>query len=276
MSSLSILAGQDKLDRERLTQKILELSEDDLSKLYKELNIRGGLEKIDRRERYINDPPLPQQNFCLHSFVPSKGSKPDKDGVYGWLKCRGTFNTQMEMDQRAEQIIRNVDSFHHIFHGKVGVPFPFSLDPKYVEDTVEIDIRNKARKDASEDMKRIKNEDKRVVKELKEAEQRLMEDVSEDKEEDPLDDYITKRVKRATLIFTLIETRAKMDKMIKTLRSSEDYVNNLDKEIPQLKKDCMKKYTEARERSGIKTDTESKDNMVYYIMRDLPEGIYEF
>jgi hypothetical protein len=277
MSSLSILAKHDKLDRDEIKNKqsIIKMTDDELSLAFKTLNIREGLQKFTRKERFIHDPELSSQKFCLHSFIPCKGATPDADGVYGWVKCRGTFNTQTEMNERSETIVRTFDSFHHLFHGRVGSPFPFSLDPRYVEETVDVDIRKKATKDASNDIKRLREEDMKVISEVKDAEQRLLDDVDEDIKTDPLDDYITKRVKRATLIFTLVETRKKLDVMVDKLKEAEKFVNDNDKKDPSLKEKCVLKYEEARKRAGIKDDVNNKENMVYYIMKDLPEGILD-
>ena len=230
MSSLSIHAGQEKLSRETYSynQEDNKLSDEEFSKLYKSLSVKGGLMKLRGKERYINDPPFNNQNFCLLSFVPSKGARPDSKGVYGWAKCRGTFATEVEMNKRAEHIIREIDSFHHLFHARVGVPFPFTLDPSYVEEEIEINIQEKAKRDANEDIKRLRAQDKKEIKEVIEAEERLLDDVDEEKEEDPLDNYIQSRVKRATLVCELLETRKKMDKMIKSLKKTDKEVTDQD------------------------------------------------
>jgi len=272
------LAKQTAPDRKKfkLRQSPMDMSEDELSEVYKKLNVGMGVLTSKMKERYISDPPLSQQNYCLHSFVPCKGAKPDKDGVYGWIKCRGTFNTQNEMNEQSEVIVRNVDSFHHIFHSKVGQPFPFTLDPRYVEDTVEIDVKKKMKKDISNSVKSIRDEEKKTLNQLKEGEEKLLEDVSEDKVVDELDTYITNRVKRATLIFTLVKTREKMNTMIKNLKNVEAIINKADADNSTFKDGCMKRYSEAQKRAGINVDETSSDNMVHYIMSRLPDGIMSF
>jgi hypothetical protein len=275
MSSLSILAKQDKPNRDDYHKNKTnpELTAEQTKSAMEELCVSQGLKKFPSFERYITDPPFRQQVFCLHSFIPSKGAKPDKDGVYGWVKCRGTFNTEAEMDERAEEIIRTFDSFHHLFHGRVGVPFPFSLDPKYVEDTVEINLKEKAKKDVQQDMKRIRDEDQRTIKEIKDRERMLLEDTKKESPDD-IDDYITKRVKRATLIYTIVETRKKLNEMIKSLENVEKVVNELDESNPKLREQCVDKYNESRREAGLSIQDSQKDrNMVYYIMEDLPEGV---
>ena len=96
-----------------------------------------------------------------------------------------------------------------------------------------------------------------------------------DKEVDVLEDYITKRVKRATLVFTIIETVKKLNKMKVQLSACEDIVSRLDGTDKTLKTQCVEKYEEARKRAGIKSDSNNKSNMVYYIMKELPDNILE-
>src|SRR3990170_4868194 len=59
-----------------------------------------NLKRYPAVDRFYKDPQYKDQVYCLHSFYPSKGATPDKDGVYGMFKCRGTFSNEMEMNQR--------------------------------------------------------------------------------------------------------------------------------------------------------------------------------
>jgi hypothetical protein len=277
-SSLNLHSGQDTLTREianELTNKTYpDMSSEELSEAYKNLNIKN-LSKFPRKERFINDPELSDQKIALVTFVPCKGARPDKDGVYGWLKSRGSFKNELQANDRAKEIIKTFDSFHHIHHVPVGVPYPMTLDQKYVEETDEVDISKKAKEDVEHDFKRLREDDKKIVTEMKEAEERLLDDVKDDKPVDELEEYIVKRVKRATLIFTLTETRKKMDQMVENLKRAEEFVNEKDAKDSTLKEKCLEKYEESRRRAGITEDMDSKENMVYYILRDLPEGIYD-
>ena len=81
----------------------------------KELNITSFVEKFPRIDRTYADPPVNLQNYGLISFIPAKGSTPNEDGIYGFAKLRGNFNSEMESSQRAETIIKTVDSFHKIY-----------------------------------------------------------------------------------------------------------------------------------------------------------------
>ena len=78
-------------------------------------NNTSFVDKFPRVERQFADPPIPLQMFSLVSFVPARGATPDKDGVFGFMKARGNYATTQEANERAEYLLRNVDSYHQIF-----------------------------------------------------------------------------------------------------------------------------------------------------------------
>ena len=87
------------------------LTEDQVDSAMKALNDTSFVDKFPKIERQYADPAIPLQVYSLVSFVPSKGATPDKDGVFGFAKCRGNYASQPEANERAEYIIRNVDSY---------------------------------------------------------------------------------------------------------------------------------------------------------------------
>ena len=103
-------------------------------------------------ERMYADPKQMGQMFSLVSFIPSIQAKPDKDGIYGMIKVRGTFATEDEANSRAEFLIKNVDSYHKIYTVFTGRPFPATESSKFSHATTEIDIRNKIKNIVSEDV----------------------------------------------------------------------------------------------------------------------------
>ena len=102
-------------------------------------------------EQHFADPSQFGQKITLVSFIPSKGAKPDKDNIYGMMKVRGVYATEDEANERAEFLIRNVDSYHEIFHAYVGRPFPITTSEMYSDEIKQIDIRKKTTDIISED-----------------------------------------------------------------------------------------------------------------------------
>ena len=153
------------------------LEGDDLKNAVSDLSDNNFLKKYPRLERVFADPAIPNQQYCLASFVPSKDAVPDKDGIYGMVKFRGAYNTLDELNERAEFLIQNVDSYHKIYHCYTGKPFPATSSSKYSAETSEVDIRKKVTKVISDDIRQQKMEERKEIEEIKEREKRLLEEI---------------------------------------------------------------------------------------------------
>ena len=76
----------------RISPKV-NLTEEETTNAVNDLVVRDFVKKYPATERTFADPSIPGQRLCLVSFVPSVDAKPDKDGVYGMIKVRGSFET---------------------------------------------------------------------------------------------------------------------------------------------------------------------------------------
>ena len=122
-SSLSAPSDRNRETKWRPDQKSPPLTETQVDNALKTLNSSTFVEKFPKIERRYADPPVELQRYGLISFVPAKGATPNKNGIYGFAKLRGNFNTSTECNERAEYLIRNVDSYHQIYHAYVGRQF---------------------------------------------------------------------------------------------------------------------------------------------------------
>lgn len=213
-------------------------------------------------EKYYNDPGLHNQQIGLVSFVPSKGAKPDKDGFFGMMKLRGNFVSEIEANQRAEDIIKNVDSYHQIYHCKVGCPFPITTSLDYSEEVKEIDIKKKTTEIISEDILTKKKENMEEMKDIKQREKNLLDQSKENLKNpenpiDPYDEYIMCHVKRSQLLWTYKEAIEKIDKMKISYDESIQRIKELEETNPDYKTTYKQKYMEARESAGLKNDNET-------------------
>jgi len=236
--------------------------------------VTGITDKFPKVDRLYADPLYNNQMYCLHSFIPSKGATPDDKGVFGFMKCRGSFHSLDEANQRAEFIIRNVDSYHEIQTGYAGRPFPVCFDTKkFVQETKEIDIRKKATETISEDMKQKRLDEKKDIEEIKEREKRLLADSDaaqkDELKQDPADEYTTLHVKKANLVFTYLETQKKMEQMKASIRSTYASIREMDAEDSELAGMYYKKYMDARREAHIPDDV-SADNWMKYLCEDAP------
>ncbi len=241
------------------------LTVEETNEAFKELYVGDFITKFPKRERAYADPIYSNQVYCLHSFVPSHGAKPDKDGVYGMIKFRGTFPNQEEATARTEYLIRNVDSYHTLYLGWAGRPFPATVDSKYSAEKSEVDIRKKTTEIISKDIKEKKAEEKRTVDDIKEREKNLLDSAREEKEEEPAEVYTTLRVKKAQLIWTYLETMKKVEQMKESIIQARKDIEEMNAKDPEFEKAFYDKYMEARRTSHLPDDDES---FMKYLLED--------
>ena len=244
------------------------LSETEVKDAMAELNVNTFTQRFPKVEKFYADPALPNQNYSLVSFVPAKGATPDRDGVFGMLKVRGTFATEDEAMLRAEYLVRNVDSYHSIFHTYVGRPFPLAATSKYVSETTEIDIKKAITEETSTHIRKKRDQEKQTIREIEQREKELIADV-EKKEDDPYDLYTELQVKKAQLSWTYSETVKKLADMKTSIIRAREDLKKMDEESLDYREQYMQKYREARKKSGL---PESDDSFMKYMGEDLDIG----
>jgi hypothetical protein len=248
-----------------------ELSEEETKEGMKCLNNVDFIKKFPRYDRTYADPNILNQTIGLISFTPAKGAKPNENGVYGFAKLRGNYETETEANQRAEYLIRNVDSYHQIYHTYVGRPFPITSSSKYSAEVSEIDIKKEIKDTVSHDVKMKRIEEKKTINEIKEREQKLISDSELAKNdkliEDPFDVYITLKVKKAQLTWTYNEHQKKIDEIKKILVKTRRDIDKLDLENTCFKDEYFEKYTDARKSAGLKEDY--KESFIKYMVEDI-------
>ena len=276
-NSLTSPEDRDREKKWRPEQGAPQLTEKQVDLAMNELNNTSFVNKFPRVDKTYQDPPVQMQNVGLISFVPAKGSTPNENGVYGFAKLRGNFATPMEADQHAEHLIRNTDSYHQIYHTYVGRPFPLTLSSKFSAETSEIDIRRETTKAVSNTVKEKKDEEKKVMKEIKDKEDLLLAESKKAKEDDgvgeidvdPYENYITLNVKKAQLIWTFKEHLNKMNEVREIIIKTREELQNLDNDNPDFKNKYFEKYTKAREEAGLDTKSEStQDNFMRFMVEE--------
>jgi hypothetical protein len=224
-------------------------------------------------DRYYADPYQPNQKIALVSFIPSSGSKPDKDNIYGMMKVRGVYATEEEANERAEFLIRNVDSYHEVYHAYVGRPFPVTTSEGYTTEIKKIDIRQKTTDIISEDILQKKKAERGEMEDIKDREKQLLDESKRAQAGEPKDifeEYITENVKRAQLVWTYHETKTKMDQMKDSFEKATIRIKEIDEKEPEFVDKYRDKYMEARRQSGIPDDNNS---FIQYLGLDLAASI---
>ena len=277
-NSLTAPADRDREDRWRPEQGVRTLTETEVSEAMKALNNNSFTDKFPRVDRTYADPPIPMQNIGLLSFTPAKGATPNENGVFGFAKVRGNYATPMEADQRAEFIIRNVDSYHQIYHLYVGRPFPITSSSEYSAETSEVDIRREATKTVSSHIKQQKDEEQKEVRDMKEREEKMLAESKKAREDDgngaavggdPYEKYITLSVKKAQLSWTFLEHLKKLKEVRDIIIKTRKEIAELDNEHPDFRDKYFDKYMKAREDAGLDTNVrEEQDNFIMYMVEE--------
>lgn len=276
-NSLTSPSDRDRKNKWRPEQGARKLTESEVSEAMKELNKTSFVEKFPHVDRTYADPPVTMQNIGLISFTPAKGATPNEKGVYGFAKLRGNFATQMEADQRAEFLIRNVDSYHKVYHTYVGRPFPITSSSEYSAETSEVDIRKETTKTVSSHIKQQKDEEQKEVREMKEREEQLLKESKQAREDngtreinvDPYENYITLSVKKAQLSWTFLEHLKKIKEVRDIIIKTREEITKLDKEYPDFRDKYFEKYMQARKNAGLDTNVrEEQDNFIMYMVEE--------
>lgn len=228
------------------------------------INARNDLVNTDhlsiypKNEKAFADPEIDGQNFALFSFFPSLGATPDKDGIYGMIKVRGTYRDIDSCNKRSEFLIKNIDSVHSIYYAHVGKPFPITTSSKFSKDIDKVKIQEKM----IEEKMSKEDKEKKEIEEIKRRENELIEQNTKPKEVEPIDQYITCKVKKAQLTWTYINTINKLKDIKRNILNTRDEIDHFDTINPTLKDEYLDKYNKSLESVSI---TQEKDSFIKYL-----------
>lgn len=227
-------------------------------------------------EQHFADPPQFGQKITLVSFIPSKGARPDKDNIYGMMKVRGVYATEDEANERAEFLIRNVDSYHEIYHCHVGRPFPITTSEIFSNEIKSIDIKQKTTDIISEDILTQKKNDRQQIEEMKQKEKALLDEskrAQNNEPADPFETYITEQVKRAQLLWTYVETQKKMETMKENIEKASHTIKEYDTEHPEYYEKYKERYYQARKEAGLPDDGSDENSFIKYLGLDFKDVV---
>lgn len=262
----------DKSYLKKLKQGSPPLNDEQTVAAMADLNITSFIEKFPAVERHYADRPIHNQQIGLVSFVPAKGATPNEHGIYGFMKLRGNFATEVEANERAEFIVRNEDSYHKIFHSYVGRPFPLTLSSNYSADTSEVEIRRSMTESISSDIRQKKLDEQKSIQEVHDRQAELLADTTERKEADPYETYITDQVKLANLKWHYSEILKKMDEAKASIIKTRAHVAETEAANPEYKASYFERYMEARRKAGLKNEEQNADNFIKYMVNDIDLG----
>lgn len=222
-------------------------------------------------EKRWNDPPLANQKICLTSFIPAQGATPDKHGVFGYVKVRGTFSNEIDAEAHGNFLLQNADSHHAICHGYVGQPLPMVQDENdtYVHEVVNVDLAAKLGADIAADVKSKRDQERKEAEEAKErgrkAQQR--EEAEMKGEVDLMERYIMRRTKRANLIFSIVQMIITLKKYKDTLLQTIQLIEEDDTANPAFQTEFLARYEQAAKEVGIPRE---KNHIIRYMAGPVP------
>ena len=287
-SSLSSPSDRDRSKKWKPAQFEPPLNKKQAEAALEELHDSSFVKRFPRVERVYADPQIPTQLYGLISFVPAKGASPNENGVYGFAKLRGNYQTVPEANQRAAHLVHKVDSYHKIYTTFVGRPFPLTLSSDYSKEVKRIDLKKELKNDISHDVKSKMEKERKDIEDIKKREDEILErnqkilndpDNKEDMSDPKLieDEYITLRVKKAQLSWTALETRKKLQEIYEILAKTRRDLEEMEAKNPEHKKTYFKKYMDARKKAGLDKATH-QENFMKFMVEDaeIPEADAEY
>lgn len=251
-----------KMDSFKITNTAApSLTEEEMKSAPSELFSPFQFRRVNRK---LIDPQYPNEpKFILFSFIKAPNATCDEDGFFGVAKIRGAFFTEQEAAERAEKLIRDVDSTNSIYTCGMGIPFPLVVKG-YAKELTEIDLQKKTENAISENVRAKRLMEQKEMNEIRERQQVLMKDEGKiDSVVNPEEQYVEQRVKLAHLRYAINEHIAKLAEC----RILEEKVKiNLKERMktnPEFEANYMDRYKRGRREVGISEDTDVSGFMKY-------------
>lgn len=166
--------------------------------------------------------------------------------IKGVCKIRGAYNTLNEANERAEEIVRDLDSTNSVFTCYMGVPFPL-VSEGLSEETNSIDLQNEIEHAIAENVRRKRQKEQKEMEELKQRGEEIVNNAEVDPNEQNQHNYTTQRVKLANLQYEL----SKMDKIVKDKENTLNWLRDAKKKNPEFEENYMKIYLDGRKAVNI-------------------------
>ncbi len=287
------LSDDGKLSYRRLTEGTIivvprnrdtGLSEEDLTTAVTALVKHDKVLDFPRRETTaLNDPPLPQQSHCLHTFIPAKGAQPDTNGFYGFMKCRGTFPSERLAQEQSVRLIKDVDSYHCVRMSQVGHSFPLIADDKEASanvDKIEMGADKNTqgqlavsalKLDLEEHQKQTESEKRAILDRQQDLLKNQLTENTEEKS-DPLHDYCMMQARKTQLEHTYLRTKEQLDGMKANILKARAEIAVCDLGRPEFRMQFMDRIMTARKEVGLDEKNQGDDNFVHHLGRNLDIG----
>lgn len=228
-------------DRKQLTKEQM--------KEAKSLIKKDFISSFPRDRRLKSDPPIHGQKYGLVSFIPSLGAKADKDGCFGVIRYRGSFNSVEEAQDQGLLILKKYDSFAEMDIVPIGDDLPLMIDnTSYTDKTYEVDVRATIDRVTKEQKQKKMEDEKKAKLEILEKERKLKDATNsiekEQHEEDTLDYYTMLQVKKAQAQHSLEAAKKRIEEMTAVLNKTDEELTTLNDKHPTYKEQYLRQYVQ--------------------------------
>lgn len=204
------------------------------------------------------DPELPNQSWALTTIQPFSSPKTfavGKDGarrtkpIMGLLKVRGVAPTEEAARALASKLVREVDSRNPIKIHRVGQYVPYT-DEQLTTEIFEVDEANALHSVAAKEKAET---ERRMMREIREAERELREegDVYDDKSS--LRYYTMKRVTHTSLLSEIARLQSEVRKYQRLANITTNDLRRIEVEEnhPEYAREWVKCYNDERSKTSL-------------------------
>lgn len=194
------------------------------------------------------DPPIMGQQVANVSFMLFDEVR---NGIAGFLKVRGAWPDIDMATARASDLVREIDSVNMVHIIPVGVWVPITERKEFSQDHLDVSTEDKVVQLNDAAAKKKRNEEQRIVDELREAEQQVKEESLKPIDKDSLDYYTTKRVSQKEMNYHIKQGEEKLRSYKKTLDELNKEIHSLNRKHPEYRDKWVDNYNDARRKAGI-------------------------
>ena len=175
---------------------------------------------------------------------------------------RGAYVTQEEANQRAEEIVRDIDSSNSVFTCIIGVPFPL-VSEGMADELNEIDLQQQTEHAIAQNVRKQRRKEQKEMEDIRMREDELMRNAEKDPNADDQENYTTQRVKLAHLRYSIAEHTKKHAECIENEKNVVKWLMDMKSRNPQFEENYMEKYMFGRKAAHIPDDHELEGFMKF-------------
>lgn len=214
--------------------------------------VEGQVIEYPQVVRSNEDPPISGQAFGNLSFMLFKEPRMFRGKpIYGYVKLRGNHNDDKSARFDAYRIIRTVDSKFQIRIAKVGVWVPITENDSVVQELYDVRENTEEKHIRDEAVKEREAEQRRLAREIKEAEEALKTKGDIYDKPESLEFYTMKRVTEMRLVESADAYKRKLEDINKLISETHVFLRTLEQNYPQYADEWLECYNAERRKTSL-------------------------